>query len=430
MGSTLFISIGTDQGHLSGILVLGEKLSQQSYSGEEKQLLSTLSNQMFMAIENAQLYEQTKHSEKVLKESEEKLRLMYESMAEGVIVTDLKGEIIQVNEPAVRMHGYVTKNQLTKRNILELINSKDRLKVEKKMETALASEKARSVEVKFLTSKTEQFSGELNISLFKDQNGNPLGFVMVSEDVTERKQAEERERQLQAKLNLTSRLASVGELAAGVAHEINNPLTGIMGFSQRLLRKSSDEESQRGLERIFGEAQRAARVVDNLRTFARRSEPKKEKININDVLNKSIEMRSYELKTSNIEIKIDLAPELPPVMADFHQIQQVFLNIIINAEQAIAEAKKEGKIIINTKHIDKLIQISFTDNGPGISKEYVGKIFDPFFTTRNEKGGSGLGLSICHGIITDHGGNIYVESIQGKSTTFFIELPPVPYNEV
>jgi len=423
MEATLFVPIGADRKQLTGIIVLGEKLSQQSYSWEDKQLLSTVSNQMFMAVENARLYAQTKQSEMVLRDSEEKLRLMYESMVEGVIVTDLEGRIIQVNKSAVRMHDFKTKDQLIKRNISELIDTIDREKVENNIKAALRGEKTRSVEVAFLTSKAEQFPGELNISLLKDQNANPIGFVIVSEDVTERKQAEEREKRLQTELNLSSRLASVGELAAGVAHEINNPLTGIIGFSQRLLRKSNDETSKRDLERIFGEAQRAARVVENLRTFARRSEPKKEMININDVLNKSIEMRAYELKTSNIEIVTDLAIEIPPVMADFHQIQQVFLNIIMNAEQVMKETKKGTKLIIKTQKIGKIFQISFTDDGPGISEENIDKIFHPFFTTREDKGGTGLGLSICHGIITDHGGNIYFKSTLGKGTTFFVELP-------
>lgn len=424
MEATLFVPIGADQKQLSGIIILGEKLSQQSYSWEDKQLLSTVSNQMFMAVENARLYEQTKQSETVLRESEEKLRLMYESMMEGVIVTNLEGRISQVNESVVHMHGYEAKDQLIQRNITELIDVADRKKVENNIKATLRGEKTKSIEVTFLTCKTEKFSGELNISLLRDTEGegNPAGLVMVSEDVTERKQAEEREKRLQEELNLSSRLASVGELAAGVAHEINNPLTGIMGFSQRLLRKSTDETSKRDLERIFSETQRAARVVENLRTFARRSEPKKEKINIHDILDKAIEMRSYELRTSNIEVVLDKTSKTPLVMVDFHQIQQVFLNIIMNAEQAMSEAKRKGKLNIRTKEIDRLIQISFTDDGPGISKKYNDRLFDPFFTTRSGKGGTGLGLSICHGIITDHGGNIYVKSALGKGMTVFVEL--------
>jgi signal transduction histidine kinase len=245
------------------------------------------------------------------------------------------------------------------------------------------------------------------------------------EDITERKRAEEEEKRLQQELYLSRRLASIGELAAGVAHEINNPLTGVIGFSQRLLRKSANEEFRHDLEIIYSEAQRAARVVQNLLTFARRREPKKEYSNINGILQKTLELRAYELKTGNIEIVTDLTPSLPEIMVDFLQIQEVFLNIILNAEQAMTETHGRGKLSIKTRQIKDHIRISFNDDGPGIPPEQLDKVFDPFFTTRAEKGGTGLGLSTCHGIVTEHGGRIYARSKPGKGATFFVELPLV-----
>ena len=247
--------------------------------------------------------------------------------------------------------------------------------------------------------------------------------LVCIEDITERKQAEEREKQLQQQLNLSSRLASIGELAAGVAHEISNPLTGILGFSERLMRKSTDEEVSRDLEIIHNEAQRVAKVVGNLLTFARRREPKKEYSDINDILQQALELRAYELKTSDIEVVTSLAPGLPRTMADFHQIQEVFLNIIFNAEQAMSEANGGGKLSVKTQRTGDYIRISFADDGPGIPAEQLDKVFDPFFTTRGEKGGTGLGLSLCHGIVAEHAGKIYAKSKPGKGTTFFVELP-------
>ncbi len=204
--------------------------------------------------------------------------------------------------------------------------------------------------------------------------------LVCIEDITERKQAEERERELQQELYLSSRLAAVGELAAGVAHEISNPLTGILGFSQRLLRKSTDEEVSRDLEIIHSEAQRVAKVVGNLLTFARRREPKKEYSDINDILQQALELRAYELKTSDIEVVTSLAPDLPRTMADFHQIQEVFLNIILNAEQAMSEASGGGKLSVKTQQTKtrEYIRISFADDGPGIPAEHLDKVFDPF----------------------------------------------------
>ena len=245
-------------------------------------------------------------------------------------------------------------------------------------------------------------------------------------DVTERRQAEEKERQLQKELNLSSRLASIGELAAGVAHEINNPLTGVLGFSERLLRKSSDENIRRDLQRVYDEAQRAAKVVQNLLTFARRREPKKEYIDINGVVLKTLELRDYELKASNIEVTTKLDGRLQRVMADFYQIEQVFLSIIINAEQAITEAKIGGRLSIKTRQLNSAIRISITDDGPGIAAENLDKVFDPFFTTRADRSGTGLGLSLCHGIVMEHGGRIYAKSKPGKGAAFFVELPVAP----
>jgi PAS domain S-box-containing protein len=257
---------------------------------------------------------------------------------------------------------------------------------------------------------------------YKGQRAN----VAFIRDITERKQAEEREKELQQQLYFSSRLASIGELAAGVAHEISNPLTGIMGFSERLMRRSTDDEVSQDLEVIHSEAQRVAKVVENLLTFARRRQPKKEYLNINDILQQALELRAYALETSNIEVVTSLASGLPKTMADFHQIQEVFLNIILNAEQAMSEANAGGKLSVKTQPTGDYIRISFADDGPGIPAEQLDKVFDPFFTTRGEKGGTGLGLSLCHGIVTEHGGKIYAKSKPGKGATFFVELPLSP----
>ena len=241
----------------------------------------------------------------------------------------------------------------------------------------------------------------------------------------ERKRLEEREKRLQEELYLSSRLASIGELAAGVVHELNNPLTGIVGFSQLLLRRSTDQTVSRDLERIHNEAQRAVKVVQNLLAFARRRETKKQYSDINEILGRALELRAYELRTSNIELVVELAPDLPKIMADFGQIQEVFLNIILNAEQAVTETNRGGKLSVKTRKIRDYIEVCFTDDGPGIAAKHLGKVFDPFFTTRGEKGGTGLGLSVCHGIVREHGGRIYDKSKPGKGATFIVELPVI-----
>ena len=251
----------------------------------------------------------------------------------------------------------------------------------------------------------------------------PNTVAIIVRDITERRQAAEREKLLQQELSVSMRLAAIGELAAGVAHEINNPLTGVLGFSERLLRKSTDEEIRLDLERIHNEAQRMVKVMDNLRTFTRRRESEKQYSDINDILHETLELRAYELKTGNIEVVTDFTPSLPEIEVDSQQIQEVFLNIILNAEQVMTEAHAGGKLTIKTKKIKNHVRISFADDGPGILAEHLDKLFDPFFTTRGEKGGTGLGLSVCHGIVAGHGGRLYARSKPGEGATFFVELP-------
>lgn len=244
------------------------------------------------------------------------------------------------------------------------------------------------------------------------------------------KEAEEKEKQLREELNRSKRLASIGEVAANVAHEINSPLTGIIGFSERLLRKSTDEKIKRDLGRIHSEAQRIAKVVENLLAFTRHREPKKQYADVNNILQETIALRAYDLETSNIVVVANLAPNLPEVMVDSHQIQEVFFNIVLNAEQAMTEAHGEGKLSIKTQQIEDHIRVSFDDDGPGIPDEHLDKLFAPFFTTRWEKGGTGLGLSACHSIVTEHGGKIYAKSKPEKGVTFVVEFPLVAKEEI
>ena len=257
---------------------------------------------------------------------------------------------------------------------------------------------------------------EVATSPIFDSRGEVIASVHVARDVTGRKKMDEQ-------LIITDRLASVGELAAGIAHELNNPLTSVIGFSQLLLDKDIADDIREDLKIISSEAQRAASVVKNLLTFARKHAPEKQPVNINDVVEKILEMRAYEQRVNNIRVETRLAANLPEVMADYFQLQQVFINIIINAEHFMLEAHNKGCLTITTEKVDKVVKALFADDGPGISKENLGRLFVPFFTTKPVGRGTGLGLSICHGIITQHGGRIYVESELGKGATFAVELP-------
>jgi signal transduction histidine kinase len=228
---------------------------------------------------------------------------------------------------------------------------------------------------------------------------------------------------MQEQLIITDRLASVGELASGIAHELNNPLTSVVGFSQLLLDRDMADDVSQDLKIIHSEARRAAEVVKSLLAFARKHAPVKQTVNINSVIANVLALRTYEQRVSNIQVITHFAPDLPEIWADYFQLQQVFLNIVINAEHFMIEAHSGGTLTITTEWTEDIIKVSFADDGPGISKENLGHLFDPFFTTKEIGKGTGLGLSICHGITTEHGGRIYAESELGKGATFILELP-------
>jgi CheY-like chemotaxis protein len=234
---------------------------------------------------------------------------------------------------------------------------------------------------------------------------------------------EEERRQLEQKAQFASRLASVGEMASGIAHEINNPLTGVIGYAQLLLQEDLPENIRKDLETINDGAQRVANVIQRLLAFARQTKPQRTYVYINEVVATTLDLRGYHLETSNIKVSAQLAPDLPVTIADAGQLQQVFLNLIVNAETEMKLARGSGRLSIKTQQIENNIRISFKDDGPGIAEENLERIFDPFFTTRQVGQGTGLGLSVCYGIVSEHGGRIYAESKPGKGATFIVELP-------
>ena len=249
-----------------------------------------------------------------------------------------------------------------------------------------------------------------------NEKGELIGSVGVARDITERKRAQEQ-------LMLTDRLASIGELASGIAHELNNPLTSVIGFSQLLMERDIADDMKEDLSLINSEAQRTAGIVKNLLTFARKHAPVKQLSQINNVIEDVLRLRAYEQKVNNIEVKRQLAANLPEIMVDYFQMQQVFLNIIINAEYFMIQAHNRGTLTITTQRLDNTVRVSVADDGPGIPKENLSRIFTPFFTTKEVGKGTGLGLSICHGIVAEHEGRIYARSRLGKGATFVVELP-------
>jgi two-component system NtrC family sensor kinase len=231
------------------------------------------------------------------------------------------------------------------------------------------------------------------------------------------------ERLLQERLLQSEKMASVGQLVSGVAHELNNPLTGVMGFAQLLLSRDLDETSLSQVRTIYGEAERAAKIVQNLLSFARRRKPAKEMADINALLAQVLELRSYDFGIRNIALDMELDPRMPRCWVDPDQVQQVFFNIVKNAEQAMIEARGGGRLIVRTQSTEAGVRVTIADEGPGIAPEVARRIFDPFFTTKDAGQGTGLGLTISYGIVEEHGGRIYAENRPEGGAAFTVELP-------
>ena len=238
----------------------------------------------------------------------------------------------------------------------------------------------------------------------------------------------------QSQLVQSEKLAAIGKLVAGVAHELNNPLATILLRAQLAQAKTNNMDTTHDMGVIVSESQRAAGIVRNLLDFSRQRSPERKPVGINDVLNSAITLMNYEFRTHNIKYSFHLESDLPPTMADPDQLQQVFINVLKNAHQAMVDSNGSGNLSIKSevglsksknriREESSVIRISFRDDGPGIDPGELPHIFDPFFTTKDEGQGTGLGLSVCHGIITAHGGHIWAESEFGEGATFYIELP-------
>jgi len=356
-------------------------------------------------------------TEEALKRSEGRYRTILEDMQEAYFEVDLAGNYTLFNDAICRQLGY-SREDLMGMNYRTYTSPEEAKRVFQIYNqiylTGKPNEMFRAEQIR---KDGKRISVEYSAFALRNDSGEIIGFRGVGRDITERKAVEQQ-------VLMTNKLASIGELASGVAHELNNPLTAVMGYAQLLVDNNDvPPHVKSDLDKVYQESQRAAKIVQNLLSFARRRRPEKTYFDVNDLVQRTLELRSYELKTTNISVYVNLGPDLPEIKADYHQIQQIIMNILINAEQALSEARRRGKITMTTSAADGRIRISIADNGHGILKDNISKIFDPFFTTKEVGKGTGLGLSVCHGIVTAHGGKIYVESERGRGSTFIVELP-------
>ena len=257
-----------------------------------------------------------------------------------------------------------------------------------------------------------------------DANGSQRLDALVR-NVSERRKIEDQGRDLSQQLGQAEKMAALGQTVSGVAHELNNPLATILTLAERLASRPVDTDTRRGLETILGESERAAKIVRNLLTFARKRNTTRAQVDLNAVVRETLALRAYEQRLSNITTVDALARGLPQLFADPHQVKQILLNLVINAEQAMLGAHGRGTLVARTWYDseDDSVMLELNDDGPGVPDEVRTKIFDPFFTTKAVGKGTGLGLAVAYALVEEHGGRISVESAPGAGASFFVSFP-------
>ncbi len=289
------------------------------------------------------------------------------------------------------------------------------------VQSTLGSQQVDNLELEIVRRNGAVGKFSANLSPMRDEQGVVTSIIIVLTDITD-------SAILRDKLVHAEKMAAVGQLVSGVAHEVNNPLTAILGFADLLMENPDlPETAHKDLRVILQEAQRTKQIVQNLLSFARQMPPQRNPLQLNPILRRTIQLRSYDFNSHGVDVVEHLDEGLPDVIGDAHQLQQVFLNILNNAYDAVHDVERPSRIEIMSTKTGESVEVSFSDNGDGIS--HPDKIFDPFFTTKEVGKGTGLGLSICYGIVKEHGGEILCHNnIGGQGATFIVRIPAIPHS--
>jgi PAS domain S-box-containing protein len=403
------------EGRIIGALAMGKKSDKSFLNSEDWDLLYTISPSVALALENAYLYNQVQKRAFELEKLKDYSQNIIESLTVGVAVLDEKGIVTGWNRVMEQLF-LISKNSAIGRRLSHLLGEKNFLSIfppDTQHELRLLSE----VSLEMPTGEKRIF--DIAKTPLLDNKMNPYGTVIVFEDVTEKMS-------LQQQLLTSEKLASIGLLSAGVAHEINTPLTGISSYIQILQKKLNDSSYQPILQKIEKQTERVARIIKNLLNFARNPETSAfQPVNLKESLEEILSLIDYKLKKMNITLDLHLQP-VPKIWAQQERLQQVFINIILNALDAMPQG---GTLSIRLEEKNRQAVIGIKDTGTGIKPQHLPHIFDPFFTTKGLGKGTGLGLSISYAIVKEHGGQIQVESEVGQGTCFTIYLPLKPQNK-
>ena len=376
------------------------------FNPEDLRLLSTVANHAAVALANARFFEMVRHAK-------EQWETAFDALHEGIAVVDEGGRVLRANRSLAQMLdrpvAAVVGEELLPALVGQATESTELLAAARRGEQAAA-----------LVARSDRLQRTLRLNAARIAGAGPeRSVVVLVEDVTD-------QQAMESQLIQSEKLAAVGQLVSGVAHELNNPLTSIAGLAEFLLEQQELGPKDRDhLQVIHEQAERAGRIVRNLLTFARKGPGERARVNLNDVVQRTLLLMSYDLKLKDIRTEKNLGSGMPDVVGDRHALQQVVLNLVTNAAHALAgnEAGRPRTIRINT-WFDQRVRLRVADTGPGIPEEVLPHLFTPFFTTKEPGHGTGLGLSITYSIVEAHGGQITVERPPEGGAAFLVELPP------
>ncbi|HEY0972484.1 MAG TPA: ATP-binding protein [Gemmatimonadales bacterium] len=369
---------------------------------EEVARVEAMTDLLSVALANAEAVES-------LRQAEWRFRTLFRAAPDAVLTLLPGGRIREANDYAAELFA-TPSSMLAGRVLGDLVLPGDRAALDDALAAGFRDRSAR-VDVRV---PREDGLRQVEIALRRLPDSEPSTVLLIGRDITQ-------EKEMQARLLEAERLAAVGELVAGVAHEVNNPLSSISAFAQLLLRDGDlTDEQLESVEVVYSEALRASQVVKDLLAFARRSEPRREPVELGQAVERALRLRGYQLTTRQVRTVLELDPGLPPVLADMRQLQQVVLNLVTNALQAMPDG---GTLTLATRRRGELVELEIADTGVGIPDAARPHIFEPFYTTKGEGEGTGLGLSVSYGIIAAHGGSLDLLSTGPEGTRFVVALP-------
>lgn len=337
------------------------------------------------------------------------LHPIFDSTLDTILIVDQHGNITYANTRIGELIGFEPA-EVIDQSVFQFIPEEARREVKQAWQVVQSGE-AQEFETEIRRANNSYATCLIAASPILGTNS----YLLVVRDLTEAKN-------MQARLIQAEKSAALGRLVAGAAHELNNPLTAVLGFAQILREEVEDETMQEDLDRIIRGALRARRIIQDLLAFARQQSPVRSDTDVNQTIKSALENVSHRIRRSNITLKEELDESLPTLWASAQQLKLVWDNILSNACQAMV-SQGGGELHVSSERIDDFVRITISDTGPGIPMAHISRIFDPFFTTKGVGEGVGLGLSLCKGIVDSHGGQIWVESSEGEGATFIIELP-------